>query len=278
MGVPPLILALVLGAALLHATWNGMLRSGADRLWSISLMCLVSAIVALPFAFVLPAPAMASWPYAAGSSVLQIGYCLFLVRAYRDGQLSQVYPIARGSAPLLVAVVAAVAAHEELSGRAWVGLAMVCGGIIGVGLGRDRPDIRSTVAALICGAFIAGYMVTDGIGVRLAGRPTSYVVWMTIVQGTPMPLVYLAIRRRWPAIRNDRETWKAVGGGVISMVGYGVVVWALSSTAMAKVSGLRETSILFATIIGVLFLKEPFTARRAVCAVLISAGAMLLAS
>jgi len=278
LGVPPLILALVLGAALLHATWNALLRSGADRLWSISLMCLVSAAVALPFAFILPAPAMASWPYAVASSALQIGYCLFLVRAYRHGQLSQVYPIARGTAPLLVALGAVAVAHEALSGRSWAGLAMVSTGIIGLGLGRDRPDIRSTLAALICGAFIAGYMVTDGIGVRLAGRPTSYVVWMTIAQGTPMPLVYLAIRRRWPMIRNDRETWKAVGGGVISMVGYGVVVWALSFTAMAKVSGLRETSILFAAIIGTLFLKEPFTVRRAACAVLISAGAMLLAS
>ena len=276
--VPPLVLVLVLGSALLHASWNAILRSGADRLWSISLMCLASALAALPFAFILPAPAMASWPYAAGSSALQIGYCLFLVRAYRDGQLSQVYPIARGTAPLLVALVAALAADEQLSGRALAGLAMVCTGIIGLGLARDRPDLKSTAAAVICGAFIAGYMVTDGIGVRLAGRPTSYVVWMSVVQGLPMPLVYLAIRRRLPAVGNDRETWKAVGGGVISMVGYGVVVWALSFTAMAKVSGLRETSILFAAIIGALFLKEPFTARRAGCAVLISAGAMLLAS
>ena len=278
MGVPPLILALVLGAALLHATWNGMLRSGADRLWSISVMCLVSALAALPFAFFVPAPAMASWPYAAASSALQVGYCLFLVRAYRDGQLSQVYPIARGSAPLLVALVAAVTAGEHLSGRALSGLAMVSLGIMGLGLGRDRPDIRSTGAALICGAFIAGYMVTDGMGVRLAGHPTSYVVWMSVAQGLPMSLVYLAIRRRLPAIGNDRETWKAVGGGVISMVGYGVVVWALSFTAMAKVSGLRETSILFAAIIGALFLKEPFTIRRAGCAIAISAGAILLAS
>lgn len=275
--VPPLVLVLVLGAALLHATWNALLRSGADRLWSISLMCLISALAALPFAIALPAPAMASWPYAAGSSLLQIGYCLFLVRAYRHGHLSQVYPIARGSAPLLVAVGAAVFAGEHLSAKALAGLAMVCAGILGLSFGRDRPDAKSTGAAVICGAFIAGYMVTDGVGVRLSGNAFSYVAWMSVIQGAPMPFVYLALRRRFPAIRNDRETWKAVGGGVISMIGYGVVVWALAATAMAKVSGLRETSILFAAILGALFLKEPFTLRRAACAVVISAGAILLA-
>lgn len=275
--VPPLILALILGSALLHATWNAMLRSGADRLWSISVMCAISALAATPFLFVLPAPAQASWPYIALSTALQIGYCLFLVRAYRDGLLGQVYPIARGSAPLLVAVGAAVFAGEHLSGRALVGLAMVSAGIMALSLGRDRPDIRSTAAALVTGAFIAGYMVTDGVGVRLAGHPTSYVVWMSVVQGAPMPFVYLILRRRWPPLRLDRELAKSLGGGLISLVAYGVVVWAMSITDMAKVSGLRETSILFAAILGTMFLKERLTTTRGVCAVVISAGAILLA-
>jgi drug/metabolite transporter (DMT)-like permease len=275
--VPPLVVGLVLGAAFLHATWNAMLRSGADRLWSISLMCLVSALASAPLLFFLPAPAAASWPYAFLSAALQIGYCLFLIRAYRDGQLGQVYPIARGSAPLLVALGAAAFAGEHLSGRALVGLGLVSSGIVGLSAGRGRPDIRSTLAALITGLFVAGYMVTDGVGVRLSGRPISYVVWMTFIQGAPMPFVYLLIRRKFPALRPDRETFKALGGGLLGLVGYGVVVWAMSTTDMAKVSGLRETSILFATILGAMFLKERLTIARALCAVLISAGAILLA-
>ena len=276
-GVPPLVVALVLGAAVLHATWNAMLRSGADRLWSISVMCLVSAVASLPFMLVLPPPAMASWPYAVLSAGLQIGYCLFLVRAYRDGQLGQVYPIARGSAPLLVALGAAAVAGEHLPLRAICGLAAVSGGIMGLSLGRGRADLRSTLAALATGVFIAGYMVTDGVGVRLSGRPISYVVWMTFIQGAPMPLVYLAVRRRFPPIRRDPDTFKAVGGGILGLAGYGVVVWAMARTDMAKVSGLRETSILFAAILGAVFLKERLTAARGACALVISAGAILLA-
>jgi len=277
-GVPPLVIVLLLGSALIHATWNALLRGGADRLKSITLMCLVSAAASLPLMALSPAPAMASWPYAALSAALQIGYCLFLVRAYRDGHLGQVYPIARGSAPLLVALGAAAVAGEALAPRAILGLLLVSGGIMGLSLGRGRADLRSILAALATGAFIAGYMVTDGVGVRLSGQPPAYFAWMSLAQGAPMPLVYLAIRRRLPKVRGDRETWTALGGGVLGFVGYGIVVWALSMTAMAKVSGLRETSILFAAILGVVFLKEPFTLRRAACAVVISAGAMLLAS
>jgi drug/metabolite transporter (DMT)-like permease len=270
--------ALVLAAALMHASWNAMLRSGLDRLWSITLMCLVAAAASAVAVFFLPIPNPASWPYAALSAVLQIGYCLFLVRAYEKGELGQVYPVARGSAPLLVAIGAAVFAGERLAPQAMAGLALVSGGIVGLSLGKDRPDLRSTIAALITGAFIAGYMVTDGVGVRLSGHAISYVAWMTLAQGAPMPLVYLAMRRRFPPLRLDRETWKALGGGVLGFLGYGVVVWALAQAPMAKVSGLRETAILFAAIIGALFLKERFTARRGLCAVLITVGALLLAS
>jgi drug/metabolite transporter (DMT)-like permease len=276
--VPPLILVLVLGAALLHATWNAMLRSGADRLWSIAVMCGIGALAAVPLTFLVPAPNAASWPYIALSTALQIGYCLFLVRAYRDGLLSQVYPIARGAAPLLVALAAAVFASEHLSGKAIAGLALVSAGIMGLSLGRDRPDARSTAAALVCGALIAAYMVTDGVGVRLAGQPTAYVVWMSIAQGAPMPFVYLIVRRRFPAVRLNRELAKSVGGGLISLIAYGIVVWAMSSTDMAKVSGLRETSILFAAVLGAVFLKERLSPMRGACAVIITTGAILLAS
>jgi drug/metabolite transporter (DMT)-like permease len=276
--IPPLIAAMVLGSALLHASWNVLLRSGADRLWSITVMCLVSGIVMGATAFVVPAPAQASWPYAAVSGLLQIGYCVFLVLAYEKGELGQVFPIARGVAPLLVALGAATFAGERLSIPAWAGLGLVSSGIVGLSLGRERLHAHPTMLALASGGFIAAYMVCDGIGVRLSGHPIGYFAWMSVAQAAPMPLVYYAIRRRWPAIRLDRETAKAVGGGVISIVAYGTVVWAMAGAVMAKVSGLRETSILFAAILAALFLKERFTARRGVCAVLITTGALLLAS
>jgi drug/metabolite transporter (DMT)-like permease len=275
--VPPLVVALVLASALLHATWNVLLRSGADRLWSITAMSLVSGVAAAVAVWILPAPAVASWPFAALSGALQVGYCLFLVWAYEQGELGQVFPIARGTAPLLVAVGAAVFAGERLSATALGGLVLVSTGIIGLSLGRQRLNTHATLLALASGGFIAGYMVCDGIGVRLSGQPFGYFAWMSLAQAAPMPFAYFAIRRRWPAIGLDREAAKALGGGLISIVAYGVVVWAMAGAEMAKVSGLRETSILFAAILAALFLKERFTLRRGICAGLISLGAMLLA-
>ena len=276
--VAPLVLALVLGSALLHASWNVLLRSGADRLWSITVMSLVSGLAAALAVGFLPAPAVASWPFAALSGALQVGYCLALVWAYEKGELGQVYPIARGAAPLLVALGAAVFAHERLSPLALAGLALVSCGIVGLSLGRQRLHVHATLLALASGGFIAGYMVCDGIGVRLSGQPFGYFAWMSLAQAAPMPFVYFAIRRRWPSVAPDREAAKAVGGGLISIIAYGVVVWAMAGAQMAKVSGLRETSILFAAILAALFLKERFTLRRGICAGLISAGAILLAS
>ena len=217
-GVPPLVLALVLGSALLHATWNVLLRSGADRLWSITVMSLVSGLAAAIAIWFVPAPAMASWPFAAASGALQVGYCLFLVWAYEKGELSQVFPIARGAAPLLVAVGAAVFAGERLSTTAVGGLVLVSSGIIGLSLGRQRLNAHATVLALASGGFIASYMVCDGMGVRLSGHPVGYFAWMSLAQAAPMPLVYFALRRRWPSVSPDRETAKAVGGGLISIV------------------------------------------------------------
>jgi drug/metabolite transporter (DMT)-like permease len=276
--ISPLVLALLLGSALLHATWNVLLRSGADRLWSITVMSLVSGAMAAVVALVLPLPAPASWGFAAGSGLLQVGYCVFLVWAYEKGELGQVYPIARGAAPLLVAVGAAVFAGERLSPVSLGGLVLVSAGIVGLSLGRERLQLHATALALACGGFIASYMVCDGMGVRLAGNPVSYFAWMSLAQAVPMPFVYFALRRRWPTIRLDREAAKALGGGVISIVAYGVVVWAMAGAVMAKVSGLRETSILFAAILAAVFLKERFTVQRGLCAVLITVGALLLAS
>ena len=141
---------------------------------------------------------------------------------------------------------------------------MVSAGIIGLSLGRDRASLTSTIAALSAGVLVAGYMVTDGMGVRQAGagHAASYVAWMSLAQGAPMPFVYFAMRRRCSPFGRDRETLKALLSGLFSLVGYGVVVWALSTSQMARVSGLRETSIPFAATIGVVFPKEPLTPRR----------------
>jgi drug/metabolite transporter (DMT)-like permease len=252
----PTVVILVLSAALLHASWNAMLSSGADRFWSIVVMCIASATVSLPLTWIFAAPNRASWPYIGLSATLQIIYCLFLVRAYREGDLGQVYPIARGFSPLMVTVGAAIFAGERLNSVALTGIAMVSFGIIEMTSGQDHLDAKSLLAALATGLFVASYTVTDGIGSRLSGHPPSYAAWLFLFQGAPMPLVYLAMRGRLAIDPFARETLKAAAGGVFSLLGYGAIIWALSLSSMGQVSALRETSILFAVLMGRIFLRE----------------------
>jgi drug/metabolite transporter (DMT)-like permease len=272
----PLVISLVLGAAVLHAVWNAMLRSGADRLWSMAVMCFLCALIALPVALLVPPPAAASWPYMGLSAGLQIFYALFLVRAYRDGQLAHVYPIARGAAPLLVTLGAAFVAGEHLAPLSLLGVVLVSAGIVAIAFGHGRPDAASSLAALATGVFIAGYMVVDGVGVRHSGAAIGYAAWQAILEGVPMLLVYAVIRRSWPAVRLDRELGKMAIGAAISVSAYGVVIWAMSLSPMGQVSALRETSILFAAGIGVVFLKERLTPRRLLGAAMIAGGAVAL--
>jgi len=275
--VTPLAVAAVLGAAVLHASWNAVLRTGGDRLNSITVMCMMSALAGGAAIVFLPHPARASWPFIALSAVLQTAYCLALVRAYREGLLAEVYPIARGSSPVLVTLGAYVLAHERLNVMALAGIALVSVGILGVALGRGRPKTASALAALGTGVLIACYTVTDGLGARTSGAAISYACWLFLLQGAAMPFVFAAIRRRAPRIALDRETLKSAVGGALSLVAYGVVIWALSLGPMGQVSALRETGILFAMIIGVAFLKERPSARQMLAAAAIAAGAALLA-
>jgi drug/metabolite transporter (DMT)-like permease len=272
----PLAVSLVLGSAVLHATWNAMLRSRADRLWAMAVMCFLCALLALPVALIAPAPATASWPYMAFSAGLQIFYALFLVRAYRDGQLAHVYPIARGAAPLLVTLGAAAVAGEHLAPLSLLGVLLVSTGIAAIAFGHGRPDAASSLAALATGAFIAGYMVTDGVGVRRSGSPIGYAAWQAVLEGFPMVFVYAAIRRRWPKVALDGELGRMAIGAAISVTAYGVVIWAMSLAPMGQVSALRETSILFAALIGVVFLRERLTPRRVAGALMIAGGAVAL--
>ena len=272
----PLVVSLVLGSALMHAAWNAMLRSNLDRLWSIVVMCVLCAAAALPVAVVAPHPAPASWPYLAVSAALQIVSCLLLVRAYREGQLAHVYPLARGAAPLLVTLGAAAVAGEQLAPVSLMGVFLVSAGIFAIALGRGRPDAASTLAALATGACIASYMVIDGLGVRLSGHPIGYASVQAVLQGAPMPLVYYGLRGRWPHLEATRQLGKMAVGALISVSAYGVVIWAMSLTAMGQVSALRETSILFAALIGAAFLKERLTLRRLLGAAMMAGGAVAL--
>jgi drug/metabolite transporter (DMT)-like permease len=271
------ISALILFAAALHASWNAMLRGGTDRLWSLTIMYVTSTIVCIAAACFLPLPAVASWPYVAASGLLHIGYSLFLIRTYRTGDLGQTYPIARGSSPVLVTIGAALFAGEVPHPIAIVGVLLVSGGIISLAFEQRQLSRAILPHALGTGAFIGAYSVTDGVGVRLSGQPIGYTIWMELCSGLFFPFLY-AHRRGWPSlIRGGRETASAVAGGVISMIGYGIVIYAMSRGPMGSVSALRETSVVFAAVIGAVFLKERLTLYRMIACGVIALGAVCIA-
>jgi drug/metabolite transporter (DMT)-like permease len=200
-----------------------------------------------------------------------------LAKAYDAGLLAEIYPIARGSSPLLVTLGALALAHERPAAPAVIGVILVSGGIIGMAFGRNRPNGAATLTALGAGAMIACYTLSDGLGARASGAPVAYTCWMFLLQGALMPFVYAGLRRTIPTARLDQDTAKNIVGGVLSLAAYAVVVWALSRAPMGQVSALRETGILFAMIIGVLFLRERPSGRQMVAAAVIAAGAAMLA-
>lgn len=274
--MPVHITLIVLLAALLHASWNALLRAGADRLWSMTLMCVVIAIACAVLAWFVPVPARASWGCAIASGLLHVGYNVFLVRTYRAGDLGQTYPIARGTSPLLVALGGALFASERLDPISSAGVLLVSGGIISLAFQGRGVGRSSLFYALGTGCFIGAYSVVDGIGVRQSGTPVGYTVWMCLLWGVLMPPVYACVRDWHSLIRGPREMAVAAGGGVVALLGYGIVIYAMSLGPLGPVSALRETSVVFAAILGRVFLHERLTAYRIGACLVVALGAVLI--
>ena len=269
------VLAAVMCAAVLHAGWNAVLRGGGDRLWSLTLMMgavTLATAAALPW---LPWPDAASWPFLIASAVIHVGYNLSLVRTYRSGDLGQTYPVSRGSSPVLVALGAAVFAHERPGAVACLGIALVSGGIVALALqGKVRAGVLP--AAFTTGVLIGAYTVVDGIGVRLSGDSLAYANSMFLLWSVTMPAIFYALRGKPPAYTGG-QTAMALAGGLVSILAYGIVIWAMQFGAMGVVSALRETSVVYAAVIGRVFLHERLSARRVASCLAIAAGAACLA-
>lgn len=270
------IILLILFAALLHASWNALLRGGADRLWSMTIMCVAVAVASIPTALLLSPPARESWFYIVLSAVLHIGYNLFLVRTYKLGDLGQTYPVARGSAPVLITLCASIFAGEQVSTEALIGILLVSAGIISLAFKGGRFAVPSLPYALGTGCFIAAYSVTDGIGVRLSGAPMAYTVWMCALWGLLMPPTYIALRDARSLFTLRPGFITASVGGLVSLLAYGIVIYAMSHAPMGAVSALRETSVLFAALIGYFFLGESLTVRKVLACAVIAAGAIII--
>jgi drug/metabolite transporter (DMT)-like permease len=280
------VIAAVLGAALLHATWNALVKGRAGQGDPLLSTVLVMGGGAAFSALLLPwvaSPEPASWPFIAASSLTQTVYYLLLIAAYRSGEMSHAYPLMRGSAPLLVALFNGVLTAERLNGAQWVAVCLVCGGVLamvfaaGTAAAQLQANRRRTTAfALATACVIALYTMIDGAGVRRSGAPAAYTLWIFLLSG--LALLAWAARGHAHALAGlarSRPQLLLIGG--VSTVGsYGIALWAMTLAPVAAIAALRETSILFATAIAALFLRERVGGARWLAAALIACGAVAM--
>lgn len=260
----------------MHAAWNALIKIRLDPFLSISLMSCGMAAISLAWLPFVALPAGWTWLWIGLSVALHTGYKLFLVRAYRQGDLGQVYPLARGTAPLLTALGSAVLIGEIVSVFTGLAIAVLCLGILlmslrGAGTAA-RLDRATVLYALGTSGFIALYTLVDGVGGRGAPSTSSYTVWLFALDGLSMGLLCLALRGR-VAIAAMVPAWRVgLGTGALSLGAYWIVIWAMTQAPIAAVAALRESSILFALVLSTLMLKEKLTPWRLAAAVLILAG------
>jgi drug/metabolite transporter (DMT)-like permease len=276
----PAIVGLVIFAGVLHAAWNAIAKQVSDRIMAFAVMGACQTVVAGLIMAVTGLPARAAIGFAVTSAVIHVGYELALLNSYRLGSFNQVYPIARGTSPLLVAGGAYLFAGEHLGLVPLAGVVILAVGLMSLALsaGRlargDRPAIAVAAAT---GLTIAAYTLVDGLGVRAAGDPYAYAALMFGLQGPVFPVIAVIRRplRRW-------RDWPVAGrgllAGALSVLAYGIVLWAQSRAPLAEVAAIRETSVIFAAIIGMVFLKERFGPRRVAAAVVIAAGIVLISA
>jgi drug/metabolite transporter (DMT)-like permease len=274
--MPLTVFAVVMLAALLHASWNAIVKSAPDKFLTTIMVTTMTAglsAVLIPF---LTEPTPSSFPYAIASALFQIIYFLLVARTYQAADMSQTYPLMRGTAPLIVAIVSAFQMNDALSPFAWTGVMAICLGILIIALGSTLKDRRGIRLALLNALVIAGYTLIDGLGVRKSGAPAAYTLWVFLLTGVPLALWAISARRSTFVPYLGRHWRLGIAGGIGTTASYGLALWAMTVAPIAVVAALRETSILFATLIAGFVLREPIGPRRVISACIIAGGAAIL--
>lgn len=269
----------VIGAALLHATWNALVKGGKDKFLGMTAVVLGHSPIALTVMPFVPLPAAESWPYLAAGVLLHVGYQLFLLYSYRIGDLTQVYPIARGSAPIIVAMISIGCLEVDLSRIELIAVATIAAGIISLSLVRQHDGLRNGTAALLAlttGCFIAGYSLVDGTGARLAGTSLGFYCWLAVCNAVVFALFIVLTKPGLLSQVPKQAKGIFIFGGASSFLAYASVTWAFTQAPIALVTALREISIVFALLIGVTFLKERLDLARVVSTLVALFGVALL--
>ncbi|OTA21445.1 membrane protein [Xenorhabdus beddingii] len=266
----------VLCAALLHASWNILVKSSADRFLGISIIVFFAGLIATSGLFWVGLPTFASLPWLILSAILHTGYCLFLSRSYSTGDLSQVYPIARGCAPLITALLSWLILRERLPPFTMLGVGLIIVGIILIAFPQGKKslhlDRKTLIAAMTTSVFTACYTLSDGVGSRTSDSALTYILWLFAVNGWVMGVIMYF--KYWNmAGKNICQYWKqGLLGGLMQLLSYGIVIWAMSYAPIVLVAALRETSVLFAMLLSVFILREPFSKMRLLACVVIVTG------
>lgn len=271
-----MVFAIVMSAALLHACWNAIVKSAPDKLLTTIMVTTAAAGLSgalIPF---LIEPTRSSFPYAVASAFLQIVYFLLVARTYQVADMSQAYPLMRGTAPLIVAIVSAFQMDDAMSLAAWVGVTAICLGVFSIALGGTRSDGKGIRLALLNAVVIAGYTLIDGLGVRKSGAPAAYTLWVFLLTGAPLALWGIAVKRSALIDYFGRHWRLGIAGGIGTTASYGLALWAMTVAPIAVVAALRETSILFATLIAGFVLRESIGPLRVISACIIAGGAAIL--
>jgi drug/metabolite transporter (DMT)-like permease len=273
----------VLVAAVTHATWNAIAHGIKDQVLAFGLIGAGSIAVAVPLVVLAPFPLGRCWPYLLGSVFIHVFYNLLLMRCYRYGEFGQVYPLARGTSPLVVTVLAAVFAAERPSAPQVLGVLVISSGLAVLVLAGRRsrsgsaPSRAALVAAGATGLTIASYTTVDGLGVRLSGSAIGYIGWLMLLESLCVPAWALARRRREVASGVSRRVLlSGLLAGALSVLAYGLVLWAQTRGALAPIAALRETSVIFGAVIGTVVFREPFGRLRIAATVLVVIGVLLL--
>jgi drug/metabolite transporter (DMT)-like permease len=275
--MPPLAIAAAITSAVIHASWNAALKGGSDRIIDAFLIAVGGILTCIVVGAVWGVPDAASWPYLAASVLIHLVYWFALFSAYDAGDMSHIYTLSRGSAPLLVAFGAALTANEVPPPVKMGGIALVSLGVLAVGA-SPRAPLKATLWAVCIGLCISAYSLVDALGARASGNALVYVAWTSGVMGVPM-IAFACWRRGTKRLLKDAGVapWRGLAIGVISFLGYGLVLWAQTFAPIAQVTALRETSVVWGALIAFLFLRERLGLRRWLGAAIVAAGAGLIA-
>jgi drug/metabolite transporter (DMT)-like permease len=266
----------VLAAAVTHAVWNAIAHGIKDQTLAFALIGVGGIAVGIPLVIVAAMPHADCWPYLLGSVAIHIFYNLLLMQCYRLGEFSQVYPLARGTSPLVVSILAAIFIHEHLGLPQIAGVLVVSVGLAALVLAGRRPGRAAFAAAVGTGLTIAAYTTVDGVGVRLSGSPVGYIGWLMVLESLCVPM-FAVFRRRDVLLKQPKRILLAgLSAGALSVLAYGLVLWAQTRGALAPIAALRETSVIFGAIIGTLVFREPFGRTRIAATVLVATGIVLL--